>query len=118
MPTAPLHPCATPSCGALLPRGTSHCVRHAPQGHSWDVRRQTPITRVTGRKLQAKRLELFAREPFCRTCAQQGRKRLATIRDHIVSLAEGGTEDESNIAPLCQACSDAKTHAESMRARR
>ena len=63
------------------------------------------------------RQQLFAREPFCRTCAQQGRKRVATIRDHIVSLAEGGTEDESNIAPLCQTCSDTKTAQESLRGR-
>jgi hypothetical protein len=40
---------------------------------------------------------------------------MATVRDHIVPLAEGGTEDESNIQPLCLDCSDAKTERESMR---
>jgi 5-methylcytosine-specific restriction protein A len=40
---------------------------------------------------------------------------VATIRDHIVPLAEGGLDAESNIQALCQACSDAKTETEARR---
>jgi 5-methylcytosine-specific restriction endonuclease McrA len=43
--------------------------------------------------------------------------RLATIRDHIVPLAEGGQDIESNVQPLCQTCSDIKTQAEAARGR-
>jgi len=39
----------------------------------------------------------------------------AVIRDHIIPIGEGGTEDDSNIQPLCQSCSDAKTQRESAR---
>jgi len=70
--------------------------------------------RLRGRALQAARAELFAREPFCRLC----RVSLATIRDHIVPLAEGGQEAEHNVQPLCQVCSDRKTHRESERGKR
>ena len=37
------------------------------------------------------------------------------VRDHIVPLTEGGTEDDSNIQPLCDDCHTRKTHAESWR---
>jgi 5-methylcytosine-specific restriction protein A len=46
-----------------------------------------------------------------------GRVRVASIRDHIVPLAEGGRDDESNVQPLCEECSDAKTIEESKRGR-
>jgi 5-methylcytosine-specific restriction protein A len=47
-----------------------------------------------------------------------GKRTLATIRDHIVPLAEGGQDTETNAQPLCQACSDTKTYAEAQRGRR
>ena len=43
---------------------------------------------------------------------------VATIRDHVVPLAEGGEDDEENVQPLCQDCSDAKTREESKRGQR
>lgn len=60
------------------------------------------------------RLELWTKEPHCRTC---GRLLLPSqmIRDHIIPLAEGGQDIESNTQPLCQGCSDTKTQAESAR---
>ena len=39
----------------------------------------------------------------------------ATIRDHIIPLAEGGPDTDENTQPLCQACSDRKTASESQR---
>jgi 5-methylcytosine-specific restriction protein A len=50
---------------------------------------------------------------------QEGRRTLATIRDHIVPLAEGGAEGtEENEQPLCRAHSDAKTAEEAKRGAR
>ena len=45
----------------------------------------------------------------------RGRYRPATIRDHIVPLAEGGLDHDQNVQALCVACHDAKTQAESQR---
>ena len=71
---------------------------------------------MRGRALQRRRAALFASEPLCRLCHAQGRTTLATIRDHIIPLAEGGTEnDPTNEQPLCQDCSDQKTREESAR---
>jgi 5-methylcytosine-specific restriction protein A len=77
----------------------------------------TPYTtaRLGGRKLQRLRAQLFDREPFCRCCLAHGNIRLADIRDHIVPLAEGGTDDDANIQPLCKECSALKTQQEAQR---
>ena len=76
------------------------------------------ITRIRGRRLQRFRQQLFARQPLCVACEQAGRVTLAIVRDHIVPLAEGGTDDPSNTQALCQACSDRKTQAEAARGTR
>lgn len=107
MPSAPLRCCAEPGCPALVPKG--RCPAHAKA--AWGS--TTPTPRIRGRKLIRLRAELFVQEPFCRVC----KVRLATIRDHIVPLAEGGADEPSNTQPLCLTCSDAKTVAESQRGR-
>jgi 5-methylcytosine-specific restriction protein A len=40
---------------------------------------------------------------------------VATVRDHVVPLAEGGLDAEVNTQALCQTCSDAKTQDEARR---
>jgi 5-methylcytosine-specific restriction protein A len=98
MPMAPPRACAT--CGAA--GCTTH--RRAP----WQSR--APVPRVRGRRLQRWRWDLFRDQPFCVKCGA-----LATIRDHIVPLAEGGTDTPTNSQALCQMCSDAKTAQEAKR---
>ncbi len=63
------------------------------------------------------RAALFTSQPLCVECRAQGRVTLATQRDHIVSLEEGGADDDSNVQGLCQPCHDAKSKAESQRGR-
>lgn len=105
MPTASPRPCST--CGRM------DCTTHRRQ--AW--RRQTlpEPPRIRGRKLQRLRQRLFDKDPYCILCRAQGRTRLATIRDHIVPLGEGGQDIEANTQGLCQWCSDEKTHAEATR---
>jgi len=61
------------------------------------------------------RARLFSRSPLCVHCQANGRIAVATIRDHVIPLAEGGTDDETNEQALCEPCSDEKTRAESAR---
>lgn len=112
MPSASPKPCAV--CNTLVFDGSSRCVRHKPP--PW-VRSVRQVKRTTGRALQRQRADLFAREPLCRQCRTAGRLKLATIRDHIKPTAEGGADDDNNIQPLCDACHDEKTAAESARGR-
>ena len=109
--------CATPGCPTPVESG--HCSAHAkPARYGWSGRSDANVQRVRGGKLQRLRARLFSREPLCRLCLADGRYAVPVIRDHIVPLAEGGTEDDQNIQPLCQACSDRKTEEEAKRGRR
>jgi len=105
MPTAPPRPC--PQCGRL------HCQAH--QVEAWRTRRRPVVVRIRGRRLQQIRARLFAASPWCVLCLKAGRTTRATIRDHVIPLAEGGPDDETNEQALCWQCSDAKTRAEAKR---
>jgi 5-methylcytosine-specific restriction protein A len=70
---------------------------------------------MRGGKLQRARARLFTASPLCVICLEAGRTTLATIRDHIKNLAEGGAENDSNVQALCVDCSDTKTRSESRR---
>lgn len=112
MPYAAPKPCSHPGCGALVRDGSSRCSQHPkPQ---W-AKKPTATKRITGRKLQTLRAQLFSRCPLCTHCQQQGRTTLATQRDHIIPLAEGGTDDDDNTQGLCDACHEEKSKAESAR---
>jgi 5-methylcytosine-specific restriction protein A len=113
MPNAPLKPCLAKGCGALVTE--RYCPRHGTT-HKWDERRPE-IARIRGAKLQQMRQRLFQRHPLCEPCEAAGRLTLATIRDHRIPLAEGGTEDEANEQAICASCHEAKTQEEARRGR-
>ncbi len=55
-------------------------------------------------------------EPLCRLCLSAGKVEPATVVDHIVPLAEGGTHATDNLMPLCKRCHDTiKTPADNTR---
>jgi 5-methylcytosine-specific restriction protein A len=65
--------------------------------------------RIQGRagvELRKRRLQL---EPLCRECAKQGIVRAAVTPDHIIALANGGTDTDDNVQCLCAEHHDAKT---------
>lgn len=107
--------CTHPGCQRLAVDGTSRCDLH-PQV-AWAVKRATPVKRITGRKLQARREQLFKHRPLCAMCLADGRTRLATQRDHIVPMSEGGDESHANEQGLCDEHHAIKSRAEAVRAR-
>lgn len=113
MPFASKKPCAQIGCGELLDRSRRYCTKH--ERPIWQ--KAKPVKRITGRQLQALRAELFGRDPLCVDCRASGRTRAATQRDHIIPLAEGGLDDESNTQGLCDDCHDAKSRREATRGR-
>lgn len=52
---------------------------------------------------------MLSQEPLCRYCRSTGLIRGATVLDHIVALALGGSDDAANLAPACTDCNDAKS---------
>lgn len=114
MPVSAPRPCNAPGCRGLAV-ASGRCAEH--QREKW-AKPATATKRTTGRKLQAMRAALFARCPLCVECDRQGRVTEATQRDHVVPLAEGGADDDSNVQALCDACHEAKSQGEAARARR
>lgn len=108
-------PCTAPGCGALVHDGSGRCPKHPRP--AWG-KQASATKRVTGRRLQQLRQELFRRSPLCAECERQGLVTLATQRDHIKPLAEGGADSEDNVQGLCEPCHEGKSLQERLRAQR
>ena len=52
---------------------------------------------------------------LCQECKRQGRTTAGYPVDHIIALADGGTDDDENKQTLCQRCHDQKTAKEARR---
>ena len=64
-----------------------------------------------GRPWRRKRDEIFKRDKYtCQVCCRVGGE---LELDHIMNVARGGTDDDSNLRTICTACHKPKTHAES-----
>jgi 5-methylcytosine-specific restriction protein A len=114
MPRAAPRPCTKQGCRALVSDGSGRCAAHPRE--AWV--KCTPTKRITGRRLQVMRASLFSRCPLCVKCLEDDLVVPATERDHVIPLAEGGRDDESNEQALCSACHETKSAAESQRGRR
>lgn len=53
------------------------------------------MSRLSGRARQERNRHILAASDICHLCGQPG----ADAVDHVVALARGGTEDESNLKP-------------------
>lgn len=58
------------------------------------------------------RARILKGEPLCRSCRATGRAVVAVTVDHIKAKHLGGTDDDSNLQPLCDPCHKAKTARE------
>ncbi|WP_307724421.1 HNH endonuclease [Pseudoduganella lurida] len=110
MPRSAPRPCSAPTCSVLVHDGSGRCGAHPRE--AWV--KVVPAKRITGRRLQAMRAALFARDPLCAECRRQGRAVPATQRDHIIPLSEGGPDDETNEQGLCGECHEVKSRAEAI----
>jgi len=69
-----------------------------------------------GRPWRRKREAVMKRDQYlCQPCKAQGRITEATEVDHIVNVAEGGSDDDMNLQAICTECHGVKTQAEARR---
>ena len=101
MPTLPLRPCTHSGCPALT--STGRCPAHKrvpkPEAQSvrlYDDRRGSSTQRGYGYAWQQRRKEFIKTHPTCSKCS-----RPTTDVDHRVPKAQGGSDDDSNLQPLC-----------------
>jgi 5-methylcytosine-specific restriction enzyme A len=95
-----------------------HRPHHQPERKAWaHPGRESRHARGYGRQWQLTRAQVLREEPLCRRCWTQGRTRAATNVDHIKPKAEGGTDDRSNLQPLCDDCERIKSAEDRRRQR-
>ena len=111
MPGRPLRQCTYPGCSELTGGKVARCEKHPYP--VWE-KKGVQVKRMTGNPLREARKRLFRTDPLCVMCATQTPPRvtLATQRDHIVPLQEGGLDVPENTQGLCDDCHEIKSKAE------
>jgi len=99
-----------------------YCARHVGDrkiGTFADPLRGSAAARGYDSAWQKLRKQILRRDKgLCQQCLKQGKLRPARMVDHVVPKFECGTDAEENLQAICKNCHDAKTHAESCRAKR
>lgn len=115
MPRSPLKICPHPGCTALTRK--SGCEKHPRKAwrQNWSKSRQE---RGYGRAWEKQRLRALKRDNYlCIPCQETGYTTPATIVDHKIPKAEGGTDDMNNLQSICSPCHKIKTQEEAHRGR-
>ena len=110
-------PCRHPGCPAVTT--DTYCPEHASiasdRHREYDRSRKSTTARGYGAQWRRLRDMVLRREPLCRRCRAEGRRRIATEVDHILPLKQGGTNRWDNLQPLCHSCHVKKTKEENSR---
>ena len=117
MPPRPLKVCRHAGCHELTRDPSGYCPKHKDaaeaRARKWkaeqDSQRESAYRRGYGARWRKLRAQILMDEPLCRECRKAGCIVPATDVDHIVARADGGTDDGSNLQPLCHACHSRKT---------
>jgi len=115
MPTPPPHACATPNCGALVPRGRARCDGCEEKHQAHDrATRGSARRRGYDSKWEARRLRHLQKHPLCVHCQREGIVRAATVVDHIVPHKGDRAlfDDDNNLQSLCASHHSVKTGRE------
>ncbi|WP_414446845.1 HNH endonuclease [Burkholderia sp. 22PA0099] len=120
MPKKPPTPCRHHGCNQLLDE-PGYCDAHQRESVGWldDRQRGNRHQRGYGTRWDKLRKTILARDfGMCQPCKRAGRLRPASMVDHIVNKAQGGTDNPSNLEAICRPCHKLKTGGESHAARR
>lgn len=110
MPRAPRR---CPGCETnLVHPPAKYCETCTPKKNWQGSRRGKATAGAPWRRLRA---EILERDDYrCYLCGQDG----VDVVDHLVPVAEGGTDDPGNLGAICRRCHGKKTAAEGGRAPR
>lgn len=101
MPNAAPRPCTKQGCGALVHDGSGRCAAHPKPWVKPDAVAEP--ARLRGRAGVARRARWLMEHPLCEYCRRETPQRITVgvEVDHVVPLAEGGADEESNLQTLC-----------------
>jgi len=113
MALRPNKPCRAKGCQVLTRASGGYCNEHADLAKAWATRQGSGRG---GRPWRRTREEVLKRDSYlcqCEDCKRLGRVRPAHEVDHVVPLAQGGTDSLSNLAAINDDCHRVKTLRES-----
>jgi 5-methylcytosine-specific restriction enzyme A len=106
-------PRAPKICPAAGCTNTQPCNEHTPTPWATSTRRARTLSGSAQQK-RARHI-LMQHDAICHACGNGG----ADEVDHVIPLAEGGADDESNLRPIhSRPCHAAKSAREAQRGRR
>ncbi|RLK45958.1 HNH endonuclease [Cupriavidus plantarum] len=116
MPARPHSICRQPGCGAATAK-PGYCSKHAKSGGGWQPDRERGSRHERGydAEWERTRKRILARAKGlceCADCKALDRIRVAREVDHIVSKANGGSDDDDNLQAINVDCHKAKTQRE------
>lgn len=97
-------------CPHLVRPPAVYCPEHQPPA-GW-VTHPSPASALAGTQRRAFRAAVVTPGARCVACGAP-----ATVADHVIPIAEGGTNTPDNGQPMCEPCHNLKTQAEARRAR-
>lgn len=117
MPNKPAHPCSK-HAWILVPAGSAcpECIRTALPAQRRDER-PAASQRGYGPEHRRKRDELIRERRWCDDPYKRHPDRHVPgrVRDHIIPLNKGGTDDKNNEQLLCQSCHNYKMYRDGSR---
>jgi 5-methylcytosine-specific restriction protein A len=104
VPYKPKKPCAYPGCPKLT--ATRYCDEHNSKSNfEYNHYQRDPETNKRyGSRWKQIRNAFLKAHPLCEICNESGRLTAATLVHHKQKLTDGGTNEWSNLTPLCQPC--------------
>ena len=111
MPKYPKRPCSYPGCPNLT--DGQYCEQHRIQARrQYDRYERSPeVHKKYGRAWKRVRDRYMNAHPYCEKCFEEGRMVRADEVHHILPVAQGGTNETSNLMSLCRGCHN-KIHHE------
>ena len=105
MPRKAKRPCKYRGCPRLTDLPSGYCAEHEKlHARQYDKARAPLHNKRYGYQWRKLRARFLSSHPLCEKCREQGRYTMATEVHHIQPLADGGTNDEKNLMPLCKPC--------------
>lgn len=103
MPKKSKRPCRYRGCPRLTDLPSGFCAEHDKlQTQQYNKARRVEHNQRYGYQWRKFRARFLNNHPLCEQCRLNGRYTPATEIHHIKPLSEGGTNDESNLMPLCK----------------
>lgn len=114
LPTSAMRVCRKQGCYSAHKNKNGYCEKHQSSAIGWYERKSNWDGKGSTRRWRTKLRPAVLRrdEGLCQPCLRAGRYTPGTEVDHIISKANGGTDDLDNLELICTECHKAKTSQE------